>query len=292
MPMKLFTYFLLPFLLFTSCIKNNPDPAWIEISAWDLQSNPNAQYPQGELTQNFTDAWIYIDEKVIGVFELPVKLPILMEGNKKIQIFPTVRNNGISATKKIYPFCTSYTIYANLEKNKTLSIHPTTQYFEQTKFWIEDFEDAAIKIETSTDSNAEMEVENNPEFLEYGNFYGHIALNSSNDSLWTGVTIGQMVLPKASAEVYLEIDYMNTNDMLTGVLAYSTSNGTVTPNPYIQLNAQNPSEMHWKKIYIDLKEIVSGSITASYFRMYFQSLINAGASTGDVYIDNIKVVHL
>jgi hypothetical protein len=290
--MKLFTYFLLPFLLFTSCIKNNPDPAWIEISAWTLESNPNAQYPQGELTQNFTDAWIYIDEKVIGVFELPVKLPILMEGNKKIQIFPTVRNNGISATKKIYPFCTSYTIYADLQKNQTLSIHPTTQYFEQTKFWIEDYEDAAIKIETSTDSNAEMAIENDPAFLEYGNFYGHIALNSSNDSLWTGLTIGQMVLPKASAEVYLEIDYLNTNDMLTGVLAYSTANGTVTPNPYIQLNAQDPAQMHWKKIYIDLKEIISGSVSASYFRMYFQSLINAGASTGDVYIDNIKVVHL
>jgi len=290
--MKLFTYFLLPFLLFTSCIKNNPDPAWIEISAWTLESNPNAQFPQGALTQNFTDAWIYIDEKVIGVFELPVKLPILVEGNKKIQIFPTVRNNGISATKKIYPFCTSYTIYADLKKNETVSIQPKTQYYEQTEFWIEDFEDAAIKIETAGDSNAELAIENNPEFLKYGNFYGHIALNTSNDSLWTGYTIGQMVLPKASAEVYLEIDYLNTNHLLTGVLAYNTSAGTITNNPNIQLNAQDPAEMQWKKIYIDLKEIVSGSVSAAYFRMYFQALINTGAESGDIYIDNIKVVHL
>ena len=108
------------FLLFSGCVKNNPDPAWFEINTFTLVNNPSGNVA-GELTQNFTDAWVYVDSKLMGVFELPVKIPVLMEGVKKVQIFPTVRNNGISATKKIYPFTSAYEVEVDLVKNATIT---------------------------------------------------------------------------------------------------------------------------------------------------------------------------
>jgi hypothetical protein len=99
-----------------------------------------------------------------------------------------------------------------------------------------------------------------------------------------------MVLPQGSAEVYLEIEYKTTNNVLTGVLGI-TLPGTNKINPNIQLNAQSASDVTWKKIYIDLKEIISSSTTADYFEQYLQAQIDPGKSSSDIYIDNYKIIH-
>ena len=95
---------LLVGFLFSSCLKNNPDPSWLEVNAWTLEANSSASMYQGELTHNFTDAWVYIDDKIIGVFEVPFKIPLLLKGNVNIKIYPAIKNNGISATKKLFTF--------------------------------------------------------------------------------------------------------------------------------------------------------------------------------------------
>ena len=271
----------------SSCVKNNPDPAWLEVSQWTLETNPNSQYPTGELTHNFTDAWVFINGKVIGVFEVPFKIPVLMSGNVNIKIYPTVRNNGISATKNIYPFVEVYEINADLVANQTLTLNPTTRYFDAAQFWVEDFEDAAIKIENDPNSLSSLVAGNDPAILQWGNFYGQVNLNSI-DSTWIGYTAGEMYLP-TFADVYLEIDYYNTNAVTTGLLAISSS--SIKNNDNIQLNAQDPSTVKWKKMYIYLKELVSASTTAEYFKQSFKAGLDSGDSDGLIIMDNIKVVY-
>jgi hypothetical protein len=46
-----------------------------------------------------------------------------------------------------------------------------------------------------------------------------------------------------------------------------------------------------KKIYIDLREMISNSPMATYFEQSFQALLDANDSEGTIIIDNIKVVH-
>lgn len=286
--MKSFLVFFLTGLLFSACVKNNPDPSWIEVKEWTLESNPNATQIQGEMTHNITDACVFVDEKIIGIFEVPFKIPILKSGSVNIKIYPVIKNNGISATKKIYPFLQYYELNTVLEKNKTVTISPTTRYYNDTKFWIEDFEDATIKIENDPTSNVQILSGSESPILKYGNFYGRVTLNST-DSLWLAYTNGKLILPKGGKEVYLEIDYYNTNSVTTGLIVV-TSNGA-SNNPNIQLNKQNPSEVKWKKIYIDLKELVSYSSNANYFEVSFKALYDAGISPSDIYLDNIKLVY-
>lgn len=281
-----FIALILTSFMWNSCIKNNPDPAWIEVNEWTLASNPNSQYPTGELTHNFTDAWVYVNDEVVGVFEVPFKIPILKSGLVNIKIYPTIRNNGISATKKIYPFVDVYELNAELIPNEVLTLSPVTKYKEAVKFWLEEFEDAAIKIQDDPVSLANLTKGNDPSILTWGNFYGRVDLNAI-DSTWSAYS-DNMVLPKGQ-EVYLEIDYYNTNSFITGLIWISSS--SIVNNPHILLNSQEPSQVKWKKVYIDLKELVSNSQGAEYFKQSFETKLNAEMSSSFIVMDNIKVVH-
>lgn len=282
-------YLILTSSLLSSCIKNNPDPVWIQIEKWELEANPALNLAEGELTQNLSEAWVYVDEKLIGVFELPVKIPVLTSGFKKIQLLPAIRNNGIAATKKVYPFCEPYIIEADLIQNETFVVNPITRYSSITKFWKEDFEDVAFSLETDVNvSNAFLVRTLDSEKVKYGSACGMVQMSTS-DSLWLGYTNAQMVLPKGK-EVFLEIDYMISVPVLTGVLGISSSE--IKNNPNIQLNAKADEPMVWKKIYIDLREIISFSSNAEYYEQYFRAILPEGQASGEIYIDNIKVVYL
>jgi len=296
------TILILTSLLFVlgSCVKNNPDPSWIEVTAWDLVVNPNSpltgneNYP-GVLTQDFSNAWVYVENDLIGVFELPFKIPVLYEGDVELKIYPAVLNNGISATKKIYPFVAPYTINTTLVKNEVLTINPSTHYYEEVKFFVEDFEDGGgVLIADGNSSLASLERISAGPLLDpsvtQGNF-GRITLTETED-LYVGSTIFNngtlnMDLPSGT-EVYLEIDYHNTNSLVTGVIAVDGS--TSTDNPNVRINGQDASTIRWKKIYIDLRDIVSGSPNADYFEFSFNALLDEG-TTGEINIDNIKAVY-
>ena len=186
--MKYLYFFILLSFGLSGCVKNNALPVWLEINEWTLDSNPSSVESPGALTHNFSDVWIYVDGKVIGVFELPCKIPVLASGNCKVLLYPAIKNNGMASTKKIYPFAEPFETTLDLKEGDTYTFNPVTRYFENTKFWIEDFETNSIKfIKDASVSNANLnlEAESNSSIGPWGK-YGHLALTSA-DSLWVGV---------------------------------------------------------------------------------------------------------
>lgn len=288
--MKRFVPFLGILFLFVSCYKNNPDPSWLEVSAWQLNANISHSGAEGELTENLSNAWVYVDNDFIGVFEVPFKIPLLKEGTKEITIYPTVLDNGISATKKRYPFLEPFTVVTDLVKNEITHLDLVTQYYSSVQFTVLDFEDATTGFEESPTSLSAIVASNDPAIIQpfNGNSFGRVTLTESLNT-WIASTELDQVLPKGGAEVYLEVDYHNTESLLTGVLA--VDGGGVTSNPNIMMNAQDPSEVEWKKIYIDLSTIISGSISAVHFEHSFEAVLGEGKTSAEINIDNIKVVH-
>lgn len=283
--MKTLLHFIAIIVLLTGCVKNNPDPTWLKVNSWTLEDNIDPISDPGELTQNFTDAWVYIDNEFIGVFEVPFKIPVLYKGMRNIKIYPTVRNNGISATKKIYPFCEVFEVDVDMIQNDTLELSPITRYYNETNFWIEDFE-GGNKLTDSPTSAATLTKDNNPAISQWG-YYGEIQLDPTNFE-WVS-TSESMNLPQQGAEVYLEVDYYNTEDLVTGVLAINLTD--VKQNPNVQINEQDPGSVQWKKIYIDLKDVVSGSVNVDYFKQSFEAQLSGGKTSSFIILDNIKVVH-
>lgn len=282
-------------VLLSSCEKNNPDPVWIEIEKWELEANPNLSNEPSVLSHNFTDAWVYVDNDLMGVFELPVKIPVLKEGSLKVRVVPAVKNNGISATKKIYPFVVPYEETVSLEKNQSATISPITHYKDECNFWLEDFEDPTFSIASGTNSPVDMQKVSDPlvldPFVNEGAF-GRISLSTSLNSYVGSTTANafgtiNMPLPKGT-DVYLEIDYHTSNNLVTGVLAINSAG--VTDNVNVQINAQKEGPF-WNKIYIQVDEIVSMSTAAERFEFSFNAILDEGDTEGEINIDNIKAVY-
>ncbi|MEX2485841.1 MAG: hypothetical protein WED10_14820 [Brumimicrobium sp.] len=286
--MRRFLLFLIIPFLFT-CAKEQPKTAWLILNEWDLNKNPNVSTgAQGEMTHALTQAFVNMDGKMLGVFSLPAKIPVVGEGDHDFIIIPGVKNNGISATKKRYPFLEQFAKSINLKVNDTVSVTPTTQYFEELQFHIEDFESTTFKFDTSEESTAELKKGNDPEVLKWGNYYGEIILNDQDSLISIISTFGES-LPKQAAEVYLELDFMNTNSAVTSVISYG--NGTYFNDPNIQLNPQNANEAYWKHIYIDLKEIISTRNTSPINEIALTAVIDELGTEKYVYIDNVKIIH-
>jgi hypothetical protein len=284
--MKKFLLIPILFILF-SCVKNNPDPTWLEIKPWTLEANPTLNGSEKVLTSDFGYAWVFANGQLLGVFELPVKIPILTEGTTKLQIYPTILNNGISATKKIYPFVEAYEVSVNFVKNTTTVIQPVTRYKSTLSFDVRDFDDADPEFETDASSDVNFVVANDPAYLKWGSGYGFIEMDSDH-TYFAASSTGQMVLPKGQ-DVYLEIDYLNSNDVITGVIELSSAG--ITNHQNIQMNDQEIGKEVWKKIYIDLREIVSGTPVSTDYKISLQAYFQGGDVPRKILLDNVKVIH-
>ena len=280
-----FVFIVLPLLF--SCVKNNPDPSWLRVNDWDLVANVSLSGEEGELTKKITNAKVYVNDELIGIFETPFRIPLLSSGESVIRLDPVVINNGISATKKVYPFTNFYQETVTLVKNDTVVISPVTSYKSNANFWIEDFEDINISIENDPNTSLANLILSNESLNAFnGNYYGKVMLNET-DSTWVAYTLEQLPIPKG-VDSYLEIDYYNTNDVYQGLIYLSPSG--IQDNINIRMNAQAPESAVWKKMYIELRELVTASPIQSTFLQSFQANLDANDIEGVICLDNIKVI--
>jgi hypothetical protein len=287
--MRNLIFFLLSAFLINSCSDKDITPSWLVIESIDLSTD---EVSEGVNSHNITDAWIYMDNSPIGVFELPARIPIIAEGEHDFIIYGGIKTNGISATRVRYPFYNRHDVTLNLVKNEEITVNPIVTYKSNLEFpLIEDFENIGFEFVKNPISDTNITVISNndfPEIVKYGNNCGAIYLSES-DSIYKGLTSLNMALPH-NEDVFVEIDYMNDNSMAMGVIA-ENSGGTAEHTPLVVLNPQENSSMVWKKIYIDLKDDVSFEINATTFEIYLLSILDADKSNSSFYIDNIKVVH-
>jgi hypothetical protein len=277
-------------LLLSACVKNNPDPSWLEVGEWTLEANAALNGEEGQLTHNITDAWVYIDEQLIGVFEVPFKIPILKEGAVNVRIYPTIRVNGIAATKMRNEHFVPYEVNVNLVKNQTLSISPVTHYKDNVNFWVEDFEDINVKLtDDPNTSSAHLTLANDTLKWFNGNYYGKVLL-SAQDSMWVAYTNQdqQLSIPK-NKQAMLEIDYCNSVPF-TNYLLFVNANGT-NENAMITMNKSPLNALRWKKIYILLSEVITAGPNNTNYIQAFRAFHDTAIASNLILIDNIKVVY-
>lgn len=277
-------FYLIPFFVI-NCVKEQQKVSWLKIEKWELLENINANNDQGELTHNFNQVFLNMDGKVIGAFELPAKVPILAQGEHNFVLLPGIVNNGINATKRRYPFVEAYTTDFTLILEDTVTMSPKTMYFDGINFLIEDFESPALSIENDESGNCPLYRDNDPEILKWGNYFGRADLNDQ-DSLLIAFTTFQQSLPKQNSEVYLEFDYMISNPLITSVISYNS----VSFHEDVHVQVNPPKEPEWRKIYIDLKEIISFRSQATVNEQVFTAILDKPGSEKFIYLDNIKVV--
>lgn len=272
-------------VIFSGCNLINPeDPtsSYIRVDSVSLYSDINTQ---GSNTQAIKDLWVYVDNNLVAVNELPFKIPILEEGSHSISFQAGIIQNGIAATRAAYPFYTFYDTSITFSKTKEVVLYPQFKYFNVKFPWIEPFNGPGVSMDSTAQSTTGIHIESDPlkTMLGEGNC-GVIKLDTTY--LVAEVATSQNYnLPKSGAQVYLELNYRCTNSFVVGIFANHLT--FVEQRAIVSIN---PSDT-WKKIYIELGSSVSSYPNAQSFKIYFGALLNTGLMNAEIYLDNIKIVH-
>lgn len=276
-------FFVLVGILFSSCSKEKLEaeiPAYIAIDEFTLTTN---YIVEGSNSANITDAWVYINDNLIGVYTLPAKFPVLVEGARNLKIYAGIKENGIGSTRTRYLMYTPYDEQVIFEAGKTLTINPQITYQPAVQFaWLEDFENASLPF--TYHANSDTVINKSTLSVFEGNSSGRVSLTSSMD-FFEMYAPDLTTLPTNGLPIALEFDYKNNETMLVGIYAGSEQ---------LSLVFINPSD-DWNKIYINLTNVVNSRPNTGSYKVYF-GIFDAVTlpfvtSRPELYFDNLKIVH-
>lgn len=273
------------FLATVSCEKfegNQTIPAYLKIDSIFLQTDYSTE---GTAFQSFTDAWVYIDDALIGAFQLPAEFPVLAKGTHKLTIMPGIKKNGIAATRTNYPFCESIITNINLYEDSTVSLGGQKTVYQSTTefFMIENFDGVVLSLDTTKRSVAGIQQTPSgwPGTFE-GSHSGLIRMDSVG-SMFECTNKTDFIIP--AAPVYMELNFNTNISVAVGVFLYGYSSIVQAPVVYL-----SPTEGKWKKIYIDLTNALNSQTGMVNFRIFFNAIQPAGVINAEIRLDNIKVL--
>jgi hypothetical protein len=282
-PVLFLSFFL---LVQTSCEKFSGDqtiPAYISIDSIFLKiTDINLE---GTASHNITDAWVYVDDNLVGTFQLPARFPVLKKGSHTISVYPGIKRNGIASTRITYPFYNSITRQVNLVPDSLFSSGIlSTTYMSTTKFaWKEAFEDVSVSLDTTKQSMVNLNKTPVGSPLAFEGTSGIIQLDPVKN-FFEVVTHNYYSIPASS--VFLEMNFNTNTSFQVGVIIYTTDY-IIYQSPVLNLA---PTNDRWKKIYIDLTTTLNTYINSTKYRVYFGGYKDSTVTNATVLVDNFKVV--
>lgn len=270
------------------------EPVYFKIDSFQVTTDYNEE---GSNLHDISDAWVYVDGSLQGVYELPAKFPVIAStGEHNVLITPGIKLNGIAATRFQYNVMTSYEVNENLQIGDTVTFNPTVTYRENVVFkWLEDFEQGGetwIKDESSDTTMNTITVDS---LVYEGDACGEIYLTDEM-TFFEIQTNNDLILPNTSAKpAFLEINHRsitsseeaNNRLLAVGFIAYKASS-IIQTEPFIYINSKD----EWSKTYINLTAGLAEHNDAFLYKIYLGIAKEAGSGEIHTLIDNIKVVHL
>ena len=294
----------------SSCYKfpGQTVPSYLRIESVGLDCD---YYIYGANTSNFTDAWVYVDDRVLGCYELPAVIPVLAEGRHEVTVRAGICVNGIGDARSYYTLVKPTTDSLFLVKDSIVHYNPSVTYYPINEGvqigWLEDFEttNALVSIPQSDADVVQTGTEDSHIWFQEPYSYHSGKIQLPPDSLDFYVTSAdEFVFYKDYVEYcLLEMDY-NCNDTFFVGLSY-LEDYTLTYHPLVKVlptDKQHNCPDVWKKIYINLGPFMNAHVDASYFKLYFTSDLTVAASYGQApyipldqpryyYFDNLKVLY-
>ena len=279
---------------FSSCDTEEQIPSYVYIPGLDLETDAI----QGSNSHDIVNVWVYCDRILIGVFELPVRVPILESGDHTITVVPGIKKNGLFNKRVTYPFYTPFEEKLDLIPSAIDTILPIVNYRNNITFsWLEDFEDNAISLEksgsnTTTDSmfitqDSQQVFSHDGEENKYS---GQVNI-PSEFQIFENATVQLYDLPRKGVDVYLELNFKCNTEFTVGVYPVTGNfiNGVPIVNFYSTVD--DKGEMQWKKAYVSLKEDINNpEYAGASFRVFFNAQTN-GSGEKQLFFDNIKLIH-
>lgn len=254
-------------------------PSYIHIDSITVDPNTD-YYAFGAPTSKLTDAWVYVDDQLIGAFELPATFPVLKKGAHKVIVYGGIKVDGRSDARDRYPFYQRRVYESlNLVEDSIVTIQPVLSYYpigDGTNLaWTEDFENTSSLLpEPESDANI-VRVTGSEAWLSANSFFsGKVELPP--DSLdFVLATADEFDFYKDfSSGVYclLEMDYCCNDTFCVGVQYYESYQlKTLKLVKVTPTDKTHDKPERWNKIYINIGPLMNDYHSASYFKLYFTS---------------------
>jgi hypothetical protein len=269
--MRKVAYILLILIIFSCQKEENTIPTYLKIDNITLDEN--------NTTSNITDAWIYINDQLQGVYELPALFPVLETNYQTLRIKAGIKSNGIASTRITYPFYTSFIDDILFVEDTTIIIDPKVSYMDSLEnTWLENNFESGSNLSLDTDSLSFSTEDDD------GNRFGRITLEGSifSSEIITELLLG---LPQAGSPVFLELDYKSNTPFLVGV--YMNFPQDVLQKDLLWINPKD----NWNKIYINLTSAISEGVGAEFFKIFIKLERDSSLEKNELYLDNIKLVY-
>jgi hypothetical protein len=279
-------HIIFPFLfvsfLYQSCEEidiNEGVPSYISIPSIKVDS---IQSGVGSNSNKITDAWIYFDNNLQGVYPLPATFPVLLQGKQNISIKAGIKNNGIAATRAKYPFYDYYKSEITLTKDSITVLNPEVFYANADSIIFEDFESTSLILDTTLNSDTTFFIANDTLFE--GNFGGvHLA----SPHLTFEIATEKIQLPKVGTPVYVELNYKCNTAFQVGVFA-NYDQPPVIIQPILTINPK----LEWNKIYIDLTSAIINTQDADSHKVFISMSRDINSNEiAELYVDNFKIIY-
>ena len=311
MPMKNFIFLITSMLLFlvgaSSCKRSDLTPAYIVATPEDFEgcidvSNFNEthdqNFDQDQLTaltrHKFTHVNLYVNNKNLGCWELPCKVPVLDVDNSdscKLVLIPAFPMSGMGNTISGYPFINITRQRVLLQKDHVYEVaqeRPKYVYSENARFpYFETFANSTSfsPVPSPTQTNLTFM----PVSIEDKNV-GEIILNDAAGQHFD-VQSTAFPVPVGSYRVVLEVRYKTEGKM---DISAKMSNAYY-PHRWYSVGGINASPNEWKTIHFDLTNTINSNHgTAGNTTELTLMLAGVGKDGEETrfYIDDIKVIYI
>lgn len=285
MPIRAYRIALI-MLLGVACNKGDRIPSYLEIPYVSVTTTTL----QGAPTSNITDVWVSVNDELLGVWELPARIPALYEGPVKVRVVPAIKRNGMYDDRLRYPFYEPYIGNVQLTKNASVRILPVVEHIEQATFWIEAFDDPGTLLNLSPASDTVLlrytPIEH-PDIVLDDTPCGGFILDQENPYI--------RVFTNEDFEVYggpvfLELDYRSDIQFTVGVQYLLNGSPNSEAYVYVAPSSLTAGADQWKKIHIDLSPVFNTAI--SQRDIFLEARLPEGVSNAAVYLDNIKLLRI
>ncbi|MDO9512136.1 MAG: hypothetical protein Q7J34_10280 [Bacteroidales bacterium] len=267
-------------------------PAYLAIDSISVKINSGYE---GSASHAITDAWVYIDDQLIGAFELPALFPVLYTGKHTVTIRPGIKMNGMVEFRTYYPFFSKIEQEVDFTPELISHLKGTqsgnkivhfVSYNAGTKFaWAENFEDLSITLDSTSKSTLFFELTPTGSESTFEGLHSGRVILDSDSAVFEVATSEEMALPQQGSPVMFELDYKNTNTFTVGI--YAIMSDKVVQQPVLVLNPTNK----WKKVYINLSPTVSSYTSAIKYKIFIGATLDNGLANGEILLDNLKLVH-
>jgi len=277
------------FILFSGCSKIDPkieQASYIEISDFMVITDENTQ---GTNNHKFSNVLVSSGTETYGYFPVPGRIPIPLEGSKRLIIRPAIEVNGVKFLRVDYPMMRSCDSTFPLVKGQSLKVTPVFKYYNSAGFPIvENFEKTTGFLLVNSDPADTFCSRIDTANAYFGDKCLSLRLDATHATCQVQSSSG-FTLPNTGPSVYAEFNYKSNFPVEVGLIGAANP---ATPGTDQRSAGGANASASWNKIYIDLTALVRTPPYYPYYFLYFYTAagFDGNVSAPQIYIDNVKVV--